>query len=660
MDMLCLVLPVHEPLMVFLVLVTIIFLSPYFFRMIRVPEVASFIVMGVLVGPNGFNILPRDSSIELLGTVGLLYIMFMAGLELDAEKLKISRKSSLIFGMLTFIIPFILGWFVSKNLLGMENEGALLIAIMFSTHTLVAYPIARRLGINRDLSVLTAVGGTIITDILVLMILSMATQDPGKDTSGFGFIKLLLLFAGYTFTVFYTYPRIAGWFFRHIKRDRTVHYLFLLFMVCLSAFAAELIGTEAIIGAFLAGLALNKKIPRNSLLMHHVDFVGNILFIPVFLIGTGMLINTRILVAGTDIWYLTLILILAAFTGKWLAALITRKLLRMSALQGRILFGMSASHAAATLAVIIIGLEKKLIDIQVFNAAILIILVSSLAASMITERAGKKLALTIIHSKESFPGWRILVPIANPLNMSNLVSLAHCFQQTNQSEPVYLLNILNEKTSTREHIINTHRTIENNVSDFNNLHENLKVLTRVDLNISSGIIRVAREYMITDIVLGIGDVRNASERIFGSVLDNLMKSEQNLFGLKVTTPLNQLRFMRIFVPPLLMKDPLFPGILGKIAKLSASLNFRVIFSCLPGNDLPALKSMFSGSFKNAEMEEVGDFYSGKEKGLLTVIFMFRKESAVYDATVNTRAKVFLGDLKQGNTLTIVPGLPGIL
>ncbi len=319
MNPLSTILPFHEPLLIFTVLIGIILLSPFLFRLLKIPDVASFIIMGVVVGPYGLNVLSRDSSIELLGTVGLLYIMFMAGLELDPNKLKTSRKSSVIFGLATFILPFLLGFLVTTRLLHLESHAALLVSIMFSTHTLVAYPIVRKLGVNQDVSVLTAIGGTILTDTLVLIILSIVTLDFQGDSVGFEVLKLLVYFSIYTVLIFYSFPKIASWFFKHIKRDRPVHFLFLLFMVCVSSYLAELIGVESIIGAFLAGLALNKSIPRNSYLMNHVDFVGNVLFIPVFLIGIGMLINARILVSGGALWFVSAVLIVTAFAGKWMA-----------------------------------------------------------------------------------------------------------------------------------------------------------------------------------------------------------------------------------------------------------------------------------------------------------------------------------------------------
>ena len=509
-------LPLHEPLVIFTILIGVILLSPFLFRIIKVPDVASFIIMGVLLGPYGFNILSRDSSIELLGTVGLLYIMFMAGLELDLDKLKISRKNSIVFGLATFLIPFLLGLVISRYILHLENLATLLVSIMFATHTLVAYPIARRLGVNQDISVLTAVGGTIITDTLVLMILSIVTQDFQGSLIGLAVTKLLAFFAIYAFVVFYSFPKIAHWFFKHIKRDRPVHYLFLLFMVCISSLAAEFIGTEAIIGAFIAGLALNKSIPRNSLLMHHIDFVGNILFIPVFLLSIGMLINTRVLISGTHLWFVAFVLIVTAFIGKWLAAYLSQKLLKFNNLQRNLLFGLSSSHAAATIAIILIGYEKQMIDSTIFNATVLIILVSSLVASFITERSGKKLALSTDFTPEKIHPERILVPISNPSSMANLIDIAICFHKVNQTESVFLLNILSENKSSRENILKIRESLENNVSEFNNLNENLKVITRVDLSISSGIIRAAKEYMISDIIFGWGDKPTTSERIFGN------------------------------------------------------------------------------------------------------------------------------------------------
>ena len=656
MSCLCLIFPLHEPLLIFTVLIGIILLSPFLFRLIKVPDVASFIIMGVLIGPYGFNILSKDSSIDLLGTIGLLYIMFLAGLELDPERLRAGRNNSIIFGLFTFLIPFILGLFVSKNILQLENNAIMLVSIMFSTHTLIAYPIVRKLGINRDVSVLTAIGGTIITDTLVLIILSIITQNFHQGSPvGFKIIKLLFYFSIYIAFVFYAFPKIARWFFKYIKRDRPVHYLFLLFMVCISSLMAELIGVEAIIGAFVAGLALNKSIPRNSLLMHHVDFMGNVLFIPVFLISIGMLINTRILFTGTYLWFVAAVLIVTAFAGKWLAALISQKILGFNNTQRNLLFGLTSSHAAATIAIILIGYEKQMIDISIFNATVLIILASSLIGSFITEKSGRKLALSYDFTGNEKQPERILVPISNPDTMAGLVEIANKFNAVYSSEPVYVLSILNENRSASENILKIRKTLENNISEFNNLSENLKVITRVDLSISGGIIRAAKEYMVSDIVFGWGEKTTTSQRIFGNIFDHLLTSIQTLFAIKLSKGLALYSKVVVNVPANFDHEHSFIPIIRKINQLpgtGSKLEFRAEDEAY----LVKIKSLLSKKARHRIIYNTKGFNEpGNEPETINIFFLLRKQSVSYNLKHNTVVEKMISANSINDFILVVPG-----
>ncbi|MBN1597329.1 MAG: cation:proton antiporter [Bacteroidales bacterium] len=650
-------LPLHEPLLIFTVLIGIILLSPFIFRLIKIPDVASYIIAGILIGPFGFNILSRDSSIELLGTIGLLYIMFIAGLELDPEKLKESGKNSVVFGIFTFIFPFILGFLVSRFILQLEYNATLLVSIMFSTHTLVAYPIARKIGIGRDITVITAVGGTIITDTLVLILLSIITKTTGDTPAGLHILKVLLLFGSYLFVIFYSYPKIAGWFFKHIKRDRPVHFLFLLLLVCVSSVLAELIGLEAIIGSFVAGLALSRKIPKHSLLMQHVDFVGSILFIPIFLIGIGMLINTKILVSGSYLWLVSFILILSAISGKWIAAFFSQKVLKLSSDQRNLLFGLTSSHAAATIAVILIGYEKQMVDITLFNSAILIILVSSLAASFITERFGKRIAITSIPVSKAKIQQRILVPVSNPATMAN------SFQTSQSAEPIYILSIVNDDNYTRENLVRIRETLEKDISEFNNLSENLKVITRVDLNISSGILRAAKEYLTSDIILGWSDKITASQRIFGSILDHLKKGTQTLYVCHFETPLNEIDTANIIIPAGIEFDPIFPDILDRIMKLPLKRNYKINYLLLDRSDKSGIKDLLRGLFiRNSRINLYNideRTFGHSERHSLSVLISPRKESVGFKASVNSKLQKMLFTEDHINFIIIIPGIANI-
>jgi len=652
-------LPLADPVYIFTVLIAIILLSPFLFRLFKIPDVAAFIIAGILIGPYGFKILNHDASIELLGTIGLLYIMFTAGLELDPEKLKISRRNSIVFGFFTFIIPFTLGMIISTYLLHLGFTASMLVSIMFSTHTLVAYPIARKLGINKDISVLTTVGGTIITDTLVLMILSFITQKFSDSQFAFQIIKIILFFSIYLIVIFYSFPRIAKWFFKNIKRDRPVHFLFLLLMVCVSSAIAKLMGFEAIIGAFVAGLALNRSIPKNSLLMSHVDFVGNILFIPIFLIGIGMLVNTKVLYTGTYLWYVSFILIISATSGKWLAAFFTQKILRFTAVQRNLMFGLSSSHAAATIAVILIGYKKGMIDENIFNATMLIILASSLIASFVTERYGKKLVLSDSIERDVKNNEKILVPISNPATMANLIKLAKSFQYTSNAEPIFVLNIVSDDISTKNNLINIRQTLESNVSEFNNLNESIKIITRVDLNISSGILRAAKEYLISDIIFGWGGRNTTSQRLFGSVFDHLNNGSQTLYACNILEHFEGIDRAIVVLPGSMEHEMSFNSIINRIIRLPIKTGGNIEIYLLNPEVESHIKAVvpkkykFKIIFHNYLRPE--DVPLNGDHNILNVVFVLRKQSVSYNPLHNTIVQKSLLANQESNFILIVPG-----
>jgi len=530
---------------------------------------------------------------------------------------------------------------------------------MFSTHTLVAYPITRKLGVNKDISVLTAIGGTIITDTLVLVILSIVTTSSNNETVYNEIIKLITLFGGYLFIIFYSYPRISKWFFRNIKRDRPVHFLYILFMVSLSSVSAKLIGIEPIIGAFVAGLALNKSIPKNSLLMHHIDFVGNILFIPAFLIGIGMIINTRILLSGTYLWYISSILILAALTGKWIAAFVSQKVLRFSPEQRNLLFGLSSSHAAATIAVILIGHEKGMIDETLFNATVLIILVSSLVASFVTEKYAKKLVLSGFTEREVKNNGRILVPISNPSTMFDLVLVANSFISGSSIEPVYVLSIVNDDKKVKDNLLTIRKTMETNISEFNNLAENIKVITRVDLNVSSGILRAVKEYMISEIVLGWNVKTTTSQKIFGSIFDHLYHGEQTLYACNFKKNITDIRKLVIILPENIELERSFKTIIDRILKLPVKRNNVVEIHYISDGFIQKFSHILQKKYKTKlklfNYQFVENIFYQHDEQVLNVLFMPRKQSAAYDHSHLNFVNSSVSAHPESNFMIIVPG-----
>ncbi|MBX5439649.1 MAG: cation:proton antiporter, partial [Thermoflavifilum sp.] len=300
-------LPLQDPVLVFCIVLFVILLAPLLMKKLRIPGIIGLILAGIALGHHGFNILEGDllqkgNSINLFGTVGLLYIMFLAGLELNLNEFKKNQHKSILFGLFTFLFPFVIGYVVCEHILHLSLISSILVASMFSTHTLVAYPIASRLRIISNEAVAIAVGATIITDTLVLLILAVITGYAEGSIGASFWLKLGVAIVLFVALIFFTFPPIGRWFFRHVPDDEVSHFMFVLGMVFLAGFLAEVAGVEAIIGAFMAGLALNRLIPHTSPLMNRLEFVGNALFIPFFLIGVGMLVDVHILFQGWESW----------------------------------------------------------------------------------------------------------------------------------------------------------------------------------------------------------------------------------------------------------------------------------------------------------------------------------------------------------------------
>src|SRR5690554_3747007 len=348
-------LPLGNPVLIFSLILFIILLSPILLRKLNIPGIIGLIIAGVVIGPHGLNILEKSSAIDLFSTIGLLYIMFIAGLELDMNEFKSNRNKSLLFGLFTFIFPLGIGFPVCYYLLGYDFNASFLTASMFATHTLVAYPIVSKLGVSKNQAVAITVGGTILTDTAVLIILAVIIGNSQGNLDKEFWIRLLVSLAIFSFIMFFIVPKIAKWFFRKLESEKHSHYIFLLSVVFFAAFLAEVAGVEPIIGAFVAGLALNKLIPHSSALMNRIEFIGNSLFIPFFLIGVGMLVDVSVITKGPNALIIAGTLSAVALIGKWLAALFTQLVFKYSAAQRQLIFGLSGAHAAATLAVILVG-----------------------------------------------------------------------------------------------------------------------------------------------------------------------------------------------------------------------------------------------------------------------------------------------------------------
>jgi Kef-type K+ transport system membrane component KefB len=387
-------LPLTNPVLIFSIILFIILLSPILLKRIRIPAVVGFIIAGVAVSPHGFNLLKKNSAVELFSTIGLLYIMFIAGIELDLNDFTKKKHKSLVFGLLTFSIPILLGFPVCYYLLNYPLVTSILTSSMFATHTLVAYPIASKYGVTKNEVVGVAVGGTILTDTTVLIILAIIMGSVKGGLNILFWVRLAVSLGVFCMIEFLVVPRIAKWFFNRSDNENTSHYVFVLLVVFLSAFMSQLAGIEPIVGAFAAGLALNRLVPHTSNLMKQIEFVGNAIFIPFFLISVGMLVDLSVLFRGYHALMIAGALTVVALLGKWLSAWITQYIFKYTHAQRGLLFGLSSSHAAATMAIIMVGYKANIIDDNILNGTIILILITCIVASFATEKASIK----IIHA----------------------------------------------------------------------------------------------------------------------------------------------------------------------------------------------------------------------------------------------------------------------
>ncbi len=354
--------PFTNPVLILSVVLIIILFAPLVFKRIKIPGIIGLILAGVIIGPNTFHLIDKTTSFELFSKTGLLYIMFLAGLEIDMQEFRQNRSKSIVFGALTFFIPIIIGYFVCMYVFHFPFWASILLASMFSTHTLLSYPIVSSMGVVKNRAVQLTFGGTIITDTAVLILLGIITNVVKNELSPMFWLKTILLLTTLILGCLYILPIITRWFFRNMEGQGGSQYIYVLAVVFLSAFAAEVSGVEPIIGAFLAGLALNRVIPHNSVLMNRVVFIGNTLFIPFFLISAGMLVDIKLFFSGSGALIFAGVLSGVALLTKYFAAKITGWIYKLNKNETRIIFGLSASHAAATLAVIKVGFDIGLFD----------------------------------------------------------------------------------------------------------------------------------------------------------------------------------------------------------------------------------------------------------------------------------------------------------
>lgn len=657
--------PLNEPIAILLLIFSIILITPRLLKKINVPGIVGFIIAGVLIGPNGFNIIDKASGISLFTQFGLLYIMFLVGLEFDLIDFKKHRKDSFTFGALTFFIPLLLGLPVCYYLLKLNFISSLLLASMFSTHTLISYPIASKLGITKNRAINIVIGGTIITDTAVLLLLAIIENSLFSKLDFMFWFKMISSLVLFVVIILWIIPIFARWVFKNIKGgEGSTQYIFVLVVLFLSAMLAQVAGIEPMIGAFMAGIALNRLIPGSSPLMRRTVFIGNTIFIPFFLIGVGMVVDLKVLLNGLDALWISLILVVTALITKYLAAWLTQYIFKYTRNERNIIFGLSSSHAAATIALVLVGYKIGLFDINILNGTVLVIFFSCLFSSFVTENAGRKLA--IIESQKgidinSIPQ-KILVPIANPANVIPLIDFAMLIKDRNSEEPIYPLNVVIDNDDASTELINKSKLYNDLIRQSSGGESQTRLITRVDLDVANGVIRACKDLMMTKIVIGWTGKLTTSNYIFGSLLESILnKTTQSLYIVRTLNPINTFKHIHIIVPPNAEYEPNFDMWFKTCILLSKQLSTNIN---IYGTEI-TMKNMKDHAEKQKYPSHIvfNEFNSFEDLSLISMemnkfdlmlIISARKMTVSYNNFMETYTKQFVKYFENVSFILIYP------
>ena len=586
-------LPVANPTWIFFLVLMIILFAPILLGRLRIPHIIGMILAGVVVGKYGLNILERDSSFELFGKVGIYYIMFLAGLEMDLENLKKNIAKALVFGVLTFGIRFGIGMWVGMSALGFSMGASVLLSCIFASHTLVSYPIVGRYGMARHDSVSISIGGTMFALTVSLFVLAGVSGLYRGELDSGSWILFVVKCIAYCAFVFLVFPKFARWFFRKYE-DNVMQYIFVLSLVFLSAALAEFAGLEGIFGAFLAGLVLNRLIPHVSPLMNRTEFVGNALFIPYFLIGVGMLINLGSLFSGMETLKVVVVMLLVATLTKWLAAWLTQKIYRMTGTARQMMFGLSNAHAAGALAMVMVGTKIEVVPGEflmnegMLNGVVIMILFSCIVSSMVTEHAARAMALAeengemdMARGKEDE---RLMVSIANPETVEPLVNMALMMRNPKSKKELLAVTVEVEYDEAKKQakLAQRRKSLEHAARIASAVDVPMKTRCRLSTNAATGILNTASEMNATEIVLGLHHKHGLLDSFLGSFAQSILKgTHRQLMIVKCLMPVNTMRRIMVAVPPKAEYESGFYKWVERISRIGGQLGCRVHFWAHP-------------------------------------------------------------------------------
>lgn len=578
--------PITDPTLIFFVVLLMILLSPIIMGRLRIPHIIGMVLAGVLVGKYGLNILERDASFELFGRVGLYYIMFLAGLEMDMEGLKKNRNRVMIFGMLTFLVPFTMTYFMGVSLLGYIPLASLLLAAIMASNTLIAYPIVGRYGLTRHTSSTLSVGSSMMALFMALIVMASIVNSFHGNGGILFWLLFILKFVAYCVGLIMVIPRVTRWFLRRYS-DAVMQFIFILAVVFLSAALSDAVGLEGIFGAFMSGLILNRFVPKVSPLMNRIEFTGNALFIPYFLIGVGMLINVRLLFAGSKILWVVFCIVFFGTLGKAVAAYLAARIFRLSWLAGHMMFGLTSAHAAGAIAMVMVGRRLEvapgqyLFGDEVLNGIVIMILFTCVISTVITERAAQRLRLQEKEDQnmmKNLDDEKILIPVKYPEYSDNLVTMATLMRNPRLKRELVALNVVYDDVNMRHNQAEGQRLLDHLCHLASASDVPMVTQVRVAANIANGIKHAFKEFQASEILMGLHFHKEINRSFWGEFTRSLYNGlSRQIIVTRILQPLNTIRRIQVAIPSRAEFEPGFYRWLERLARMAGNLECRIAF-----------------------------------------------------------------------------------
>ena len=578
--------PITDPTLIFFVVLLMILLSPIIMGRLRIPHIIGMVLAGVLVGKYGLNILGRDASFELFGRVGLYYIMFLAGLEMDMEGLKKNRNRVMIFGMLTFLVPFAMTYLMGVSLLGYIPLASLLLAAIMASNTLIAYPIVGRYGLTRHTSSTLSVGSSMMALFMALIVMASIVNSFHGNGGILFWLLFILKFVAYCVGLIMVIPRVTRWFLRRYS-DAVMQFIFILAVVFLSAALSDAVGLEGIFGAFMSGLILNRFVPKVSPLMNRIEFTGNALFIPYFLIGVGMLINVRLLFAGSKILWVVFCIVFFGTLGKAVAAYLAARIFRMSWLAGHMMFGLTSAHAAGAIAMVMVGRRLEvapgqyLFGDEVLNGIVIMILFTCVISTVITERAAQRLRLQEKEDQnmmKNLDDEKILIPVKYPEYSDNLITMATLMRNPRLKRELVALNVVYDDVNMRHNQAEGQRLLDHLCHLASASDVPMVTQVRVAANIANGIKHAFKEFQASEILMGLHFHKEINRSFWGEFTRSLYNGlSRQIIVTRILQPLNTIRRIQVAIPSRAEFEPGFYRWLERLARMAGNLECRIAF-----------------------------------------------------------------------------------